>query len=56
MELKYKKIEIAVIDSNLFREGLKRVLELDTDLRIVAEGETGEQLLSLYKQHQKASY
>lgn len=53
MELKYKTIEITVIDSYpLFREGLKRVLELDTDLRIVAEGETGEELLSLYEQHQ----
>lgn len=48
-----KKIDITVIDSHpIFREGLKRVLEMGTDLRIVAEGETGEQLLPLYKQFQ----
>lgn len=40
-----KKINLIVIDSHpLLREGLKRILEMDADLRIVAEGETGDQL------------
>lgn len=45
-------IDVLVIDSHLFlHEGLKRILERDTDIRIVAEGENGKQLLSLYEQH-----
>ena len=53
MDFQYEKIELAVIDSHpLFREGLKRILEVDINLQIVAEGETGEQLLPLYKQFQ----
>lgn len=48
-----QKIDLLVIDSHpLFREGLKRVLEMDQNLRIVAEGENGEQLLPLYRQYQ----
>lgn len=53
MNLQYETLDIVVIDSHpLFREGLKRILEVDINLRIVAEGETGEQLLPLYKQFQ----
>ncbi len=48
-----KKIDILIIDAQpLFREGLKRVLELDSTLQIVAEGESGEQLLPLFSQYQ----
>lgn len=43
---------IVLIDSNpLLREGLKRVLETDKYLHVIAEGEKGEDLLSLYEQH-----
>lgn len=48
-----QNINLLVVDSHpLFREGLKRVLEMDTDFHIVAEGTTGEELLPLYKEHQ----
>lgn len=48
-----KNIDILIIDSHpLFREGLKRVLELDPTLQIVAEGESGEHLLPLFSQYQ----
>ena len=54
MELdNFQKNRLLVIDSNLiFREGFKRVLELNSNLQIVAEGERGEQLLPLYKEYQ----
>ena len=46
------KINIVIIDSHpLLREGLKRVLETDEYMHIVAEGERGEELLRLYEQH-----
>ena len=49
----YTKIKLLLIDSNfLFREGLKRILEKNEDFQIVAEGDSGEQLLPLYDQHQ----
>lgn len=48
-----QNINILVVDSHpLFREGLKRVLEMGTDFQIVAEGTTGDELLPLYKEHQ----
>lgn len=48
-----RQIDVLVIEPHpLFREGLKRVLETDSRINIVAEGENGEQLLPLYKEHQ----
>lgn len=48
-----QKIDLLILDSHpLFREGLKRVLEIAPNLQVIAEGETGEQLLPLYRQHQ----
>lgn len=48
-----RQIDAIVIEPHpLFREGLKRVLEADSNIRIVAEGETGEQLLPLYREYQ----
>ncbi|WP_282020912.1 response regulator [Planomicrobium okeanokoites] len=48
-----QKIDLLVLDSHpLFREGLKRVLEMDSNLRVKGEGGTGEQLLPLYRQYQ----
>lgn len=49
----YRKINLLLIDSNpILREGLKRILELNRELQIVAEGHRGEQLFPLYKQYQ----
>ena len=51
--MSFQKIDLLVLDSHpLFREGLKRVLEMDSYLRVIAEGGTGEQLLPLYRQYQ----
>ncbi|WP_422121895.1 response regulator [Planococcus sp. X10-3] len=48
----YQKINLLLIDSNpILRGGLKRILELDKGLQVVAEGDNGEQLLSLYTQY-----
>ena len=48
-----QKIDLLILDSHpLFREGLKRVLEMDSYLRVIGEGGTGEQLLPLFRQHQ----
>lgn len=48
-----RQIDVLVIEPHpLFREGLKRVLEADSRIRITAEGENGEQLLPLYKEYQ----
>ncbi|QHJ71356.1 response regulator [Planococcus halotolerans] len=48
-----QKIDLLVLDSHpLFREGLKRILEMDPYLQVIAEGETGEQLMPLYRQYQ----
>lgn len=53
MKLQYETLDIVIIDSHpLFREGLKRVLEMDSYLRVIAEGGTGEQLMPLYRQYQ----
>ena len=48
-----QKIDLLILDSHpLFREGLKRVLEMGSNLRVTGEGGTGEQLLPLYRQYQ----
>lgn len=52
MKLSQKQIDILVVDPHpLFREGLKRILEMDPDLHIVAQGENGDQLAPLYERH-----
>lgn len=48
-----QKIDLLILDPHpLFREGLKRVLEIDSYLRVIGEGGTGEKLLPLFRQHQ----
>lgn len=48
-----RQIDVLIIEPHpLFREGLKRVLESDSRIRVTAEGESGEQLLPLYREHQ----
>ncbi|MCM3610444.1 response regulator transcription factor [Planococcus sp. MERTA32b] len=48
-----RQIDVLIIEPHpLFREGLKRVLEVDSRIRIAGEGESGEQLLPLYKELQ----
>lgn len=50
--MKAKKHRILLIDPHsLFREGLTRILEMEETFQIIAEGDNGEQLLSLYTQH-----
>lgn len=47
------KIRIVIIDDHqLFREGVKRILDFETDLQVVAEGDDGTQAVSLVKDHQ----
>lgn len=48
-----RQIDVLVIEPHpLFREGLKRVLEADAKIQIVAEGQGGDELLPLYRAHQ----
>ncbi|WP_217588502.1 response regulator [Lentibacillus saliphilus] len=47
-----KKIKIVLIDDHkLFREGVKRILEFEPDLEVVAEGEDGSCAPALVKKH-----
>ncbi|WP_078429874.1 response regulator [Alkalihalobacterium alkalinitrilicum] len=48
-----KLIRIVIIDDHqLFREGVKRILAMEDNFDIVAEGEDGEQALALVEEHQ----
>lgn len=48
----FQKNRILLIDSHpLFREGLKRVLEMESTFQVIAEGDNGEQLIPLYEEH-----
>ncbi|WP_341202524.1 response regulator transcription factor [Planomicrobium okeanokoites] len=48
-----RPINVLVIEPHpLFREGLKRVLETESRIQIIAEGENGEQLLPMYEEFQ----
>ena len=40
-----------VDDQRLMRDGLRTLLELEPDLRVVAEAEDGQQALEVYRQH-----
>jgi len=43
---------IAIIDDHqLFREGIKRILEFDGDFEVVAEGSDGREALSIVEEH-----
>ncbi|WP_158593211.1 hypothetical protein [Planomicrobium sp. Y74] len=45
-------IDIVLIDSHpLFREGIRRILEMEETFRVVGEGNTSDQLVPLYNQH-----
>jgi two-component system response regulator DegU len=48
-----KKTNIIIIDDHqLFREGVKRILDFEANFGVVAEGDDGTQALSLVKQYQ----
>jgi two-component system response regulator DegU len=48
-----KKTNIIIIDDHqLFREGVKRILDFEANFEVVAEGDDGTQALSLVEQHQ----
>lgn len=49
---KEKTIHIALVEGNLlFREGMKRIIETDADLEVIAEGEKKEDAFSLIDQY-----
>lgn len=48
-----EKIKLVLIDDHhLFREGVKRILEMDSELEVVAEGEDGGEATKLVVQYQ----
>lgn len=48
-----KKTSIVIIDDHqLFREGVKRILDFEPNFEVVAEGEDGSHALSIVEQHQ----
>ena len=51
-EAEQKNIRIVIIDDHqLFREGVKRILALENNFEVVADGEDGEEAVSLVRQH-----
>ncbi|GAE95074.1 transcriptional regulator [Gracilibacillus boraciitolerans JCM 21714] len=42
---------VLIDDHKLFREGVKRILELETGFNVLAEGDDGSQALELVKKH-----
>ena len=42
---------IIIDDHQLFREGVKRILDFEDSFEVVAEGDDGNDVLSLYEQH-----
>ncbi|MDE5414032.1 MAG: response regulator transcription factor [Bacillaceae bacterium] len=49
---KDRNIRIVIIDDHqLFREGVKRILAMEDNFDVVAEGEDGEQALALVEEH-----
>src|SRR5699024_11067203 len=52
MERKDDQINIVIIDDHkLFREGVKRILEFESDFNVVAEGEDGNVAVELVEQY-----
>lgn len=46
------KTRIAIIDDHqLFREGMKRILEFEEEFEVVAEGADGSEALAIVEQH-----
>ncbi len=46
------KTRIAIIDDHqLFREGIKRILEFEEEFEVVAEGADGSEALSIVEEH-----
>lgn len=51
-ETEKRKISIVIIDDHqLFREGVKRILAMEPEFDIVADGEDGSEALDLVKEH-----
>ncbi|UCZ52704.1 response regulator transcription factor [Bacillus shivajii] len=47
------QIKIVLIDDHqLFREGVKRILSLEKNIEVVAEGSDGDEVLDLVREHQ----
>ena len=45
--------KIVIIDDHqLFREGVKRILDFEPSFEVVAEGDDGSEAISLVEQHQ----
>ena len=42
---------IIVDDHQLFREGVKRILDFENSFEVVAEGDDGSEVMELYEQH-----
>lgn len=46
-------INILIVDDHqLFREGVKRILDYEESFNVVAEGDDGSEVIELYQQHQ----
>jgi two-component system, NarL family, response regulator DegU len=43
---------IIIDDHQLFREGVKRILDFENSFEVVAEGDDGSEVVNLYEQHQ----
>lgn len=52
MEKRHGEISIVLVDDHqLFREGVKRILEMETDFRVIGEGSDGEEAYRLAEHH-----
>ncbi|NEU30266.1 response regulator transcription factor [bacterium LRH843] len=52
IETEQKKINIVIIDDHqLFREGVKRILDLEPEFEIVASGQDGSEAMDLVRTH-----
>lgn len=48
-----QEIRIVIIDDHpLFREGVKRILSMEQDFNVVADGEDGSEVIDLVRNHQ----